>query len=66
MCAKILNKTQKNIYQGIKGRASLKIETTQRMAHRKAPTNCTVEIGTEDTIIDQYKIPHTLYQSVDY
>jgi hypothetical protein len=35
------------------------------MAHREGRTECMVEIGTEDTIIDQYKSPHALYQSAD-
>ena len=30
------------------------------MAHREGRTERTVEIGTEDTIFDQYKIPHAL------
>ena len=36
------------------------------MAHREGRTECTVEIGTEDKIIGQYKIPHALYQLADY
>jgi len=37
-----------------------KWKITQRMAHREGRTERTVEIGTEDTIFDQYKIPHAL------